>query len=393
MPSWGRPSGAWDGKRRKGDGRRTRQWEADRRFEEIDSDDYDDDGQGAGLNNTYPSDELHFTGADLGLGNGRRQRRDHHYISSSGSSEEEDELEQRSGDTTQLALRDKEEMLVQRALERIRRAQMLGKTNVKLTRPEIDALERKRRKEQAKPKGAEKSSRGADRRRSTGFFSKPVNNDKGGKRNSGDLIPRYSSKSGSSSPARATPPGMLVPGANSNSSYITFAYHPPQSSSPAPQGRLSRSGSRSTSLHNLQQLSPPLPSNQPHAQQRRYVSVPGLTQLPPTSHSPPLPRRLPDDPNWIPRPRSATSTEPYPTKPFQYQTHSPSLPQAQVQYRQARRDVPGPPEVQYSSVRRIPLPARPYAAPSDPSILHRDYIDEAPVEFAPSEDDSNYNDD
>ncbi len=388
MPSWGRPSGAQEGKRRKGDERRRRQWEADRRFEEIDSED-NDDGQGVGLNGTYPSDELHFTGADLGLGIRSRQRRDHNYSYSSRSSEEE-ESEEIPGGPMQLALRDKEELLVQRALERIRRAQMLGRTNVKLTQPEIDALERKRRKEQAKSRGAETTSKGAERRRSTGYFSNAIKNDKLGKRSSKDLISGYS-KSGSSSPARGTPPGMIVPGSDGVPTYTPFGYYPPSGS--APRGRSSHSGSRSTSSHSLQQLSPTLPPNQLYTQQRRYVSVPESSQPPPSSRSPPLPRRLPDDPNWIPRPRSASSSQPHPNEPFQYQTHSPPLPQIPVQYSQGRRNISGPPEVQYSSVRRVPPTARPYTALSDPSVLRREYIKDAPGEGTPSEDNSDYDDD
>lgn len=44
----------------------------------------------------------------------------------------------------QLAMRDKEDQLVDKALGRIRRAQMLGKKNVRLSQRELDALERKR---------------------------------------------------------------------------------------------------------------------------------------------------------------------------------------------------------------------------------------------------------
>ncbi|KAB8256270.1 PRA1 family protein-domain-containing protein [Aspergillus pseudonomiae] len=53
------------------------------------------------------------------------------------------------GDSTvayavQLALKDKEEWHVEHALERIRRAQMLGQKNVRLSKRELEALERKR---------------------------------------------------------------------------------------------------------------------------------------------------------------------------------------------------------------------------------------------------------
>ena len=389
MPSWGRPSGARDGKRRKGETKQTRQWEEDRRFEEIDSDDAD--GQGVGLNGLYSSDELHFTGADLGLGIRHRQRRDRNYIYSSGSSgEDEDESEEISKGTIQIALRDKEEMLVQRALERIRRAQMLGRTNVKLTQPEIDALERRKRKEQVKSRGTETPSKGAERRRSTGYSNNTTKYETLAKRKSKDLVPRYS-KSASSSPALATPPGLVSPSPDGIPSLTPFSYH--LTSGSAPQGRSSRSGSRSTSSHNLQQLNPPLRPNQPHTQIRRYVSVPESLQPPASSRSPPLPRRLPDDPNWAPRPRSASSSQPYPPDPFQYQTHSPPLPQLPAQYSQSRRNASGPPEVQYSNVQRLPLPARPHAAASDPLILQREFIDEVPGEATPSEDDSDYDDD
>lgn len=51
----------------------------------------------------------------------------------------------------QLMLRQKEDALVERALERIARARALGKTNVKLSRAEIDALDRLERSQNPPP--------------------------------------------------------------------------------------------------------------------------------------------------------------------------------------------------------------------------------------------------
>ena len=70
----------------------------------------------------------------------------------------------------QLAMRDKEDQLVDKALERIRRAQVLGKKNVRLTQRELDALERKRQQTgsssglRRKPAGNAGNSRPVSRR-------------------------------------------------------------------------------------------------------------------------------------------------------------------------------------------------------------------------------------
>ncbi|KAJ5172312.1 hypothetical protein N7492_004905 [Penicillium capsulatum] len=80
------------------------------------------------------------------------------------------------GDSTvayavQLAMRDKEDQLVDKALDRIRRAQMLGKKNVRLSRRELDALERKRQQtgsssglRRNKPAASASNSRPSSRR-------------------------------------------------------------------------------------------------------------------------------------------------------------------------------------------------------------------------------------
>ena len=54
------------------------------------------------------------------------------------------------GNDMQIAIRDKERILVSRAMTRIRRAQELGRDNVKLSQAESEALERKMAKDRAK---------------------------------------------------------------------------------------------------------------------------------------------------------------------------------------------------------------------------------------------------
>ncbi|KAK1769852.1 hypothetical protein QBC33DRAFT_301033 [Phialemonium atrogriseum] len=110
---------------------------------------------------------------DLGDGGSIRSRRS--YVHQQGEDEddgtsEDDDSEQDSDlddggdddDQVQLALRDKEEALVEAALARIRRAQAKGKKDVKLSKGELAALERRRERlnaENSRRKRKEKEPR------------------------------------------------------------------------------------------------------------------------------------------------------------------------------------------------------------------------------------------
>lgn len=322
------------------------------------------------------SDELHFTGADLNRRS--RRRKEYEYSESSGSSDNDDEdgSDDRAGGTMQVALRDKEELLVQKALERIRRAQELGKTNVKLSRPEVDALERKRQTDAGIRTQSRPDLRTSDRRRSSGQSSSTSKNPQSHKNNKGK---RHLDDESSSSSRRATPPGILVAGPSGIPSYQPFGYYPAPTAA-APKGRTSGSGSRSTSTHNPDQISPPLP----RSQNQRYFSGPSL----------PSSRSLPDDPNWIPRPRSSSSSmsnSPYPSDPYQYQAYSPALPQIPPQYTQSsRRIVSNPqPEPYYPRLR-----GEAQARSSEPSLLRREYSgQETPEESSSEESEEDEEDD
>ena len=132
----------------------------------------------------------------------------------------------------QIALRDKEELLVQKALESIHRAQMLGRTNVKLTQPEIDALERKRRKDEAESARRKPEMKKADRRRSSGQSRDTSREQKSSRKRSRGYFSTYESESSSSS-RRAMHPGILVPGPGGMAAYSQLGFYPP---TPAPQG-------------------------------------------------------------------------------------------------------------------------------------------------------------
>ena len=389
MPSWGRPSRAGKGKREKRRDRNTRHWEEDRRFEEIDSD--EDDGQGVGLHDSLISDKLYFTGADLGPRRRQPHKQDH--SQSSESSGNEDNMEDRSGGVMQVALRGKEEQLVQKAMERIRRAQLMGRSNVKLTKPEIDALERKRLKDYSTNKILGPKLRIADRRRVSDRLPKTVNEQKPSRRKAITLASVHDDHS-FSGPKHTTPPGAEVSGSNGNPVYSATGQY--QFLPAGSYGRSSRSGSRSTSAQSQQRYTPPLPGSQFRPAQTRYFSVPEHSRPSSMPQTPPLSRRLPDDPSWIPRPRSASSNHLYPAENIQHNAHSPPLHNLPSQFNQGRRNTSGQPEIQYTSTRRGAPLARAYATSSEPPIPQTDATHEVPLEhhvevdYSDDDDDDNY---
>lgn len=267
----------------------------------------------------------------------------------------------------QVALRNKEDLLLQQALERIRRAQILGQRNVKLTQPEIDALERKRRQDESRRTRTGSGSKQIDRRRSSNQLLSNGKDSRSGKRKSSGLSPTIE---GTYAPEGrgATPPGILVPGPDGRPKHTPIGYYSPiakQSSND--QG--ARSGSRSRSSSNLQQSTPPLPSSQYWSGQPRYPSESDYASPAPAS---PTIRRLPDDPHWNPRPRSASSDHHYPLDMQYYQAYSTPPPHSSNHLNQGRRIVSGPAEIQYPSISRRPLPtSSSHAASSDPSSLRR----------------------
>lgn len=148
-------------------------WNAGRRVvEEVDSEE-DSDTQGVGLASSsgsrFVSDPLRFTGIDIGDGNGGRPRSSHVF----GQEDDEDEDDTSEDDDSEhdvevrrgkgAAPSEREEAVVESALQRIRRAQAKGKKDVKLTQEELAALERRRERiraqEEARKRRKEKEQR------------------------------------------------------------------------------------------------------------------------------------------------------------------------------------------------------------------------------------------
>ncbi|KAK4240818.1 PRA1 family protein-domain-containing protein [Achaetomium macrosporum] len=119
--------------------------------EELDSDD-DFDTQGVGVasdavGHRFVSDPLRFTGIDLGDRDGNtRSRRAYAYENEDDSEETSDDSEQdsHSEDGVRLPLLDpEEEALADAAMARIQRAQAKGKRDVKLSKEELAAYQRR----------------------------------------------------------------------------------------------------------------------------------------------------------------------------------------------------------------------------------------------------------
>ena len=383
-PYWGRPSGAGGGRREKVRRNRystSQAYEHVRRFEELDSD--IDEDQGVELGDEYDSDQLRFTGADLGRL--RRTSRDSYTTSSDVSdiSFTEDQEYEEDENNMQLAirdkeLRDKEEILYQKALARIQRAQELGKTNVRLSPQEIKVIERKSRKDTGSSKKPPKNDlRGSDRRRSGSLLAlkdKPPTKKKSKGQVSKD------DKDPPPSPRSSAPPGLLIQDREAPA-FAPFGYYPEP-------GRSSRTSSRNASNSSLHQTS----SRSSH--QKRNSLTPSES----TNYSPPLSRRqLPDDPNWAPRPRSASSNYGYPALPEQYvnppSSHPytayapPPLPVVPAQYYQpgpgGRRIISAPSEMGYPH-----LGSRRSMADPSPLQRHRSAEESGTTEESASEDDS-----
>jgi hypothetical protein len=339
----------------------------------------------------FVSDELQFTGIDIGAARTRRRRTTNTYEEDSYDSGDSDEVEYIAGPSDefgqdmQLILREKEEMLVEQALERMRRARELGKTNVKLTRAQIDALERAERRQrlaappakapkskkgaQTRPKLPEKKSSKSDRSSGNSPALKAIEPGRKGKSSTGarevamlpyPVLPDETYGIGSGAPMY-TPQGYYAP-----PTALQGYYAPPTARSS------SRPGSRTASSQSLRQQqphSPPLPPYQhPYQhpyQQGRYYSNPDPYQArPPSAHTAAYPRPDPSDPNWEPRARSTSNLVSYPVDRYDSTAYSSQAP-APLRFDpndprfaspQARRVASGPPDMypSHSPVRRQP---------------------------------------
>lgn len=332
MPSWGRSFGARNGKRRALQERRSSQLEDDIRFESVDSN--EDEGHRIGLDTAFNGDDLNITEGFLATQEESRSTYHDRYTSYLSESTNLDPNSSSAG-IRQLAYRDKEDQLVQIALDRIRRAQALGERNVRLTKPELDALERKRRKVHAIARNTalpERSSSPSsmNQRHSAAVEPKSIKR-RVMPNNSGYRYSEPSIQGSSASSARPVSPRHE----NQEDIFPEYSRGPQVESYDLSMQPRTRSISSHSPLH--QNL--PLTAARPRDRQKRFFSVPKGFGLSPAAEDPTLSRRLPDDPQWIPRARSASLNQPYGTGDVPQSAHTPSTLNAGFSRPQARRSV------------------------------------------------------
>jgi PRA1 family protein 1 len=399
MPPWGRPPGGRQGRKNKRGWGGQQSWN-ERRFEEIE-DSEDDDEQDVELDlgvsqKRYASDELRFTGVDLSSSRARR-RKGIAYDEDSEYSEDEDDGYGGQAHQMQVVLREKEDFLVERALERIRRARMLGKTNVKLSQAEVDALERAERiqKEPDPPrilkgkKAATTRPRVEERKRSKS--DKPSSNTPPLKA----IEPRRKAKSSArDQPQPPQPPYPMLPSPDYGQSSGAMVYTPPgyySANAQRPRSSSSRTGSRTASSQSLrqpQQHTPPLPQYQHPYHAGRYFSNPDTAYAgrPPSNSSL---RSDPSDPHWEPRARSASNLVPHLVDQPPYPLYQPAPPQFDP--RDPRFAVPPGPRIAPGPSDMYPVPQVPgYRHPQDEMFL---YSPQSPGESNTTGDDDDEDDD
>ncbi len=353
-------------------------------MEELDTDD-DNSPQGVELDQNhgqprYRSDELRFTGIDLGGGMVRRRRSGDAYQDDFTPSEDEEEYEYdlQSGVSrrvdTQSAHREKEELLVQRALERISRARALGKPNVKLSRAEIDALDRLERNQppprpSAAPKAAPKGKKElpvvkrkpVEVRKNSGRGTGRSASDSPTKGKPGDARGRVQSSVVSSS-ARASRENSVTTYAMPPVDPEYDRRMPYQQGYPATGGRqvdISRRGSRSNSNQSLRQYQPAMPPPQHPYYSNRYSSNPDVMYgNRPGSNSSRSSRPDPAEMDWEPRARSTSSLVNVSLDQLPYQTgvgRAPRFDPSDPRFASPQRRVAsGPPAVNRTTHYRRP---------------------------------------
>ena len=374
MPPWGRPSSSGTGSRRARDEwhQQRRRWEQHGRFEELGSDNPDDhDRYGARSErwDTGPppqrtvSDELLFTGIDIGVRS--RAKRQVTFAERVGSStEEETDVDEPGSEGKQVALQEKERHLVQTAKERIRRAQMKGKSNVRLTPLEVEALERQRRRARSQAKGTGRAVEPSSVRSRRSTLSDHASD---GEHYAASPTAPHSTSRAVAKPVYDPESPPYLPGEMPSG----HLHHPPEVDGPypAPEYRPPRRKpssnpvSRPDSSYSSQTRTPPSGLPQDPRQPTRYFS------LPETSHSPPKagnvhPRvyaqsSLPLETDWIPPPRRTRSRSSvqaaYPIDPLQPSTYP--LPPSSYYLVPTPGGHPDPINLQYGPIRQHLVPS------------------------------------
>lgn len=276
MPRWGRPPGARAGRHTRGRG----QWDEMARVEEVESE--DEYGRQVRKGRAAHMRQLEYGGR------GARRRSDYEDMTDETASVDGGDYDLYDhGDSTvayavQLAMRDKEDQLVDNALERIRRAQMLGQKNVRLSQRELDALERKR----------QQTDNLSEARRLK--YAKDAVNARSSSRRHGGPPPE----------TQAGPYPQLAPAAHGR----------PSSSSAAPRPR-------TPTMQSLRPQQSNSPLRPPYSGFPERLPPGGRPQ---SMYQPMYGRPLPDDPQWAPPFYNPMQMNPYPPDQVSYQPQLPT---------------------------------------------------------------------
>ncbi|KGY15676.1 hypothetical protein PABG_11329 [Paracoccidioides brasiliensis Pb03] len=270
----------------------------------------------------------------------------------------------------QLARRDKQLQLVDRALGKIRRAQMQGQIKVKLSQRELDALEEKRK--------LDGNLNGSQR---TVVKDHPTN----------EVKPKIAGKQPPNvSPPKAYPElRRTMPGAYSSATESPghFSPTPGRPSSSSSQKPRSRAPSTPSSMMQQHPGTPPRSHQQQQIYQRSLpFTVPKDQTVRPGSSYQPAPPQLSSGPHRSPRSRSVSTTFSYPMHHHSpYQTYPPASIDPRYSYStHPHRDMMPPPIGAYQPVYRsvsgdsYMLDHLPYP-PSDPFVVqHASHQCESP---------------
>ncbi|KEF63083.1 uncharacterized protein A1O9_01059 [Exophiala aquamarina CBS 119918] len=423
LPPWGRPPGGRPGRRNDRQRDLRRSWAYDDRVEELDTD--DDISQGVELDQDYGdkrfvSDELRFTGIDLGSGGLRRRRSGDKYNDFT-PSEDEDDYNPNSSlvprQELQMVYKDKEDMLVERALERIARARALGKANVKLSRAEIDALDRSERNQNPPRSSAAPQMVAPKSKKEAPIKRKPVEvrkmtgrNDNKSASNSPRRKPFETRDRGPSIASNTSSRGEREDPVAAYQGYpVDQEYSHVGRRLPYPQGHYfavprhaesSRQGHRTNSTQSLrqqqqlqQQIQQAPPYQHPYFA-TRYASNPdAIYSQRPGSNSSRASRPDPSEPDWEPRARSTSSLVNVPLDQLPYQTSTSRAPRfdpSDPRYASPQRRVAsGPPLAHQHSPVTYRRPQDELFLPNDSDDVMR-YLAPSGSEQEDDDDDSDY---
>ncbi|KAK5076858.1 hypothetical protein LTS08_006029 [Lithohypha guttulata] len=287
VPRWGRPPGARLGRQRGGVYGVHQSWNEDDRVQEVGTEDEDnflrhDPRYAYEMDDRFYSDELLFDGIDPNPQQYMGHRRMDGYYYDDSEFEGVDEYYmrdkhyplERTG-SRQSMLAEKEEELVARALERIARARALGKTDVKLSQAEIDALERLERSKpqqkvsQAPAMKALPTSKKTLTRKAAEASTKNRGTSPKARLSEGRV--RNHSNASSRSAREDDLPTYPIP---QDSGHTGRPFHPPDMRAGYQGSPLRPAGSRSNSYGNIRQTVGPPPLYAPYYQNQRFASMP-----------------------------------------------------------------------------------------------------------------------